>query len=62
MGQVRWKGYTHQKGEYSILEELLKVWNEIAKKYNLERDSKCLIRLSHTPRFRPGEIHRYHIC
>lgn len=50
------KEYIDQNEENSILEESLKIWNEIVKKYKLQGDSKILIWPSQTPRFRPGEI------
>lgn len=50
------KEYTDQKGETSILEESLKIWNEIVKEYKLEGDSKLLIWPSQTSRFGVGEM------
>lgn len=50
------KEYTDLKGENYIIEESLKIWKEVVKKYKLAGDSKLLIWPSRTPRFRPGEM------
>lgn len=52
--------YTDQKGENIIIEDSLKNWYEILKKYKLEvlEDSKLLIWPSQTSHFSPGEIDR----